>query len=172
MTLYDLTQQMEELLAMLEELPEQDKEDADTQEQAIRDTLEMVSMDFAEKADGYGKVLCQLQAEADAVKTQKMRLAARQSAIEKNIDRLKDAMLNAMIQIGQKKLKTDLFTFSTRAGQDLVITADSVFEIPDDYLRYKDPEPDKIAIKKYLKEHPEEEISWAHLVDTQSLTIR
>lgn len=169
MTLYELTDDMLKLLNMLEQLPEEGDEESELQEQAIRDTMEAVAGDFTEKAEGYGKVLRQLLAEIEAVKAEKMRLAKVQNNLERNADRLKDAMKHAMMMLHLKKLKTDLFTFSTRAGQELVIDAENIFEIPDDFLRYKDPEPDKTAIKKYLKFN---EAPWAHMEETQSLIIK
>lgn len=164
MTIYTISDDMMRILNMLEQQPEDE-----TEEQALKDTLEMIKMDFAEKADGYGKVLRQLQAEAEAVKAEKIRLSQRQSTLEKNAERLKETMKQAMIMTGQKKVKTDLFTFSTRAGKELVIDTDNVFEIPDELLRYKDPEPDKAAIKEYLKTN---ECSWAHMAETQSLIVK
>ena len=60
MTLYDLENDYLELLTMLEE----DPEEAD--ETAIHDTLSMILLDIDEKIEGYGKVLKQLQADAEA----------------------------------------------------------------------------------------------------------
>lgn len=165
MTIYTISDDMLRILNMLEQQPEDE-----TEEQALRDTLEMIKMDFAEKADGYGKVLRQLQAEAEAIKAEKIRLGKRQSTLEQNAERLKETMKQAMIMTGQKKVKTDLFTFSTRAGKELVIDTDNIFEIPDELLRYKDPEPDKAAIKEYLKTNPE--CCWAHMIETQSLIVK
>lgn len=165
MTIYTISDDMMRILNMLEQQPEDE-----TEEQALKDTLEMVKMDFAAKADGYGKVLRQLQAEAEAIKAEKIRLGQRQSTLEKNAERLKETMKQAMLMTGQKKVKTDLFTFSTRAGKELVIDTDNVFEIPDELLRYKDPEPDKAAIKEYLKTNPE--CGWAHMIETQSLIVK
>ena len=42
-------------------------------------------------------------------------------------------------------------------------------KVPEQYLRYKDPEPDKKAIGEWLKDHDEE---WAHLEDNISLIVR
>lgn len=169
MTLYELTDEMMTLLSWLEEA---DDESSIPDQQAIEDTLAMVAEDFCAKADGYGKVLKQLQADAEAVKAEKMRLAARQSSLEKSADRLKEAMRDALVKLGQKSLKTDLFTFSTRAGQELVIDAESVYELPMEMVRIVDPVPDKMAIKKYIKEHAGEEITWAHMEPTVSLIVK
>lgn len=187
MTLYELTQEMQELLNMLEQLPAEIPammEDGSNEEevaaakarqlqeeQAITDTLEMVAMDFTDKADGYGKVLRQMQAEISAVKAEKMRLARRQSLLEAREEKLSDALRDALLQTGKKNLKTDLFTFGTRKSEQ-VIPAEDWRRVPDDFLKYLDPVPDKVAMKKYLKSHPDEEFEWGHMQENIILTIR
>ena len=166
MTLYELTEDMAALLARLEQVDEEDE----TLEQAIKDTLEMVAMDFADKADGYAKVLRQIQADAESVKAEKLRLAKRQSALENNADRLKEALKKAMEATGQKSLKTELFSFSVRSSQSVEILTDNVFEIPDEYLRYKDPEVDKTKLAAWLKLNPE--CSFARMATKTSLTVK
>lgn len=178
MTLFELSDEYAELKRIqeiLSEIPEEEKDEL--QEKAVNDTFEMVQLDFLDKADGYGMVLKNLEASQDELKAQEeilkaeaARLAARRKALERNADRLKEAMLNAMIATGQSKIKTDKFTFGTRKSSSLVITTDNVFEIPDDLLRYKEPEPDKAAIKEYMKDHPD--VSWARIETKQSLSVR
>lgn len=169
MTLYELTDQMYALLLKLEEIPPEDPEERETWEAAIRDTLEMLADDFAEKAEGYGQVMKQLQADAEAVKAEKMRLGRRQQALENNIERMREAIKRAMLITDQKRVKTDLFSFSVSPRLDLVIDAD-VTEIPDDLVRVK-AEPDKTAIKAFLKENPDG-CTFAHFELAYTLTVR
>ena len=167
MTLYDLTDQMAALLAKMEELPPEDPEERELWETALNDTMAMLLEDFADKADDYGRVMKQLQADAEAVKTEKMRLAKRQQAIENNIDRMREAIKQSMLITGQKKIKTDLFSFGVWPRLALVI--DKEDEIPDDLLRIK-VEPDKAAIKAFLKAQPDS--TFAHFEPEYALTIR
>ncbi len=167
MTLYDLTDQMAALLAKMEELPPEDPEERELWETALNDTMAMLLEDFADKADDYGRVMKQLQADAEAVKTEKMRLAKRQQAIENNIDRMREAIKQSMLITGQKKIKTDLFSFGVSPRLALVI--DKEDEIPDDLLRIK-VEPDKAAIKAFLKAQPDS--TFAHFEPEYALTIR
>lgn len=169
MTLYELTDQMYSLLQKLEEIPPEDPEEREIWEEAIRDTLAMLVDDFAENAEGYGKVMKQLQADAEAVKSEKMRLARRQQALENNVERMREAVKRAMLITGQKKVKTDLFSFSVSPRLDLVIDAD-VDEIPDDLVKVK-AEPDKTAIKAFLKENPDG-CTFAHFEPAYTLTVR
>lgn len=170
MTLYELTEEFLRLQQWLEE------EDAD-EDQALNDTLEMVSQDFEQKADSYGMVIRNLEADAAEIKAQEdilldevKRLRSKRCGIEHSTDRMKAAIQRALELIGKKSLKTEKFTFSNRSSSSVVIDAETVFDIPDDYLRYKDPEPDKTAIKKYLDDHPDCE--WAHMETKVSLTLR
>jgi len=169
MTLYELTDQMYSLLQKLEEIPPEDPEEREIWEEAIRDTLAMLVDDFADKAEDYGRVMKQLQADAEAVKAEKMRLARRQQALENNVERMREAVKRAMLITGQKKVKTDLFSFSVSPRLDLVIDAD-VDEIPDDLVKVK-AEPDKAAIKSFLKENPDG-CTFAHFEPAYTLTIR
>ena len=168
MTLYELTDQMFSLLQKMEEIPPEDPEERETWDAAIHDTLAMLVDDFAEKAEGYGQVMKQLQADAEAVKAEKMRLARRQQALENNVERMREAIKRSMLITGQKKVKTDLFSYSVSPRLDLVIDAD-VDEIPDGLVKVK-AEPDKTAIKAYLKKNPD--CTFAHFEPAYTLTVR
>ena len=98
-----------------------------------------------------------------------MRLGRRQQALENNIERMREAIKRAMLITDQKRVKTDLFSFSVSPRLDLVIDAD-VEEIPDDLVRVK-AEPDKAAIKAFLKENPDG-CTFAHFEPAYTLTVR
>ena len=168
MTLYELSDQMSSLLAKMEEPAPEDPEERELWETACQDTLAMLLDDFTEKAEGYGCVLKQLQADAEALKNEERRLNGKRKAIENNIERMREAMKSAMLLTGQKKVKTELFSFGVSPRLDLVIDAD-VTEIPDDLVRVK-AEPDKTAIKAFLKENPD--CGFAHFEPAYTLTIR
>lgn len=139
-------------------------------EQALKDTFEMVMGDFQDKAEAYGWVLTELDARADAMKKAKLELEKKQRALTNRAERLKESMRMALERIGSKKLTAGTFTFSTRTSQSVAIDTENVFEIPDEMLRYSDPEPDKTAIKNYLKEHPD--CTWAHMEQKTSLIMK
>lgn len=126
----------------------------------------MVEQDFKDKADAYGQVYTQLMADAETIHDEIDRLQAMRKAKEAGAKRLKDAMLNAMLATGQSKVEGHLYSFSTRKSQRLEITG----EVPEDFLRYKEPEPKKDDITRWLKGHGP--VEWAHLEDNISLQIR
>lgn len=160
MTLYNLKTEYLELLALLE--------DPDVSEETVRDTLSMVLEDINDKVEDYGKVLKQMEADREALKAEKMRLALRQQAIENGIERLREGIKSAMLITGQKKIKTQLFTFglSTRKKLVLDVSADGV---PYEYATVTiKPDTKKIteAIGKGCA------IDFAHFEEAESLTIR
>ena len=117
MTLYEMEQRYRSFLDMAEE--------GELSEEALQDMREYLLTDIAEKLEGYGCVLKQLQADAEAVKAEKLRLAGKQATLEKNIDRLREAMKTAMLLTDQRKVKTALFTFSTTTRVTPVVTVEA-----------------------------------------------
>lgn len=77
MTLYELTSDYMELLTMLE--------DPDADEEVIADTLEGLAGDIEAKADGYARVMRQMDADAVAIKAEEERLANRRRSLENRL---------------------------------------------------------------------------------------
>lgn len=127
-TLYELTRDYQALLEMME-----DTEDA----QIVIDTLEGVEGEIEIKADGYAKVMRQLEGEVDMLKAEIDRLTGRKKTIENNIQRMKDSLQAAMVATGKKKFKTDLFSFSVQknGGKAPVIWDVPVEDLPDDLVK-------------------------------------
>lgn len=174
MTLYELTDDMRSLLAMLEDLPDEEPEARERQEQAIKDTLSMLALDFKEKAEGYGMVIRQMQADAEALKSEKLRIAKKQSSLETNIDRLRGAMLYAMLLTGQTKVKTPLFSFSTQTRWKAYLDVDPA-EVPEEFRKQQEIKIDMPAVEKWLKADGCKNVGdcqWAHLDQVESLIMR
>jgi hypothetical protein len=164
MTLYDLTDELMELLQLAE--------DPDTDPEALEGSLESVSGLFEDKADGYAKIIRQLNAEAEMVDAEIKRMKTKKDALKKNAERIKMSLQAAMIATEKRKFKTPFFTFSIRKNPDkVVMDVDDIWKIPEHYLRYKDPEVNSDAIKKAIKAG--EDLSGiAHLESTESLIIK
>ena len=158
MTLYELTGEQIRLMDILAD-PDIDAED-------LQDTIDMVEENFRDKADAYGQVYTQLMADAEMLNDEIERLTAFRKAKENGAKRLKDAMLRAMLLTGQSKVEGHMYAFTTRKSKKLEITG----EVPEDFLRYKDPEPDKKMITDWIKKG--HEVSWAHLEENTSLIVR
>jgi len=165
MTLYELTAEYQQLLELAE--------DPDIPEEALADSLEALGMDIEDKADGYAKVIAQLNADATALKAEIDRLTARKRTIERNVDRMKESLKTTMILTGKTKFKTELFSFGIQKNPPKVVIDDPSRIYPE-YLIEQDPKVDTMAIRNALKDDAESPL-WegiAHLEQTEGVRIR
>lgn len=140
MRLYDLTEQYEMLLEMAQEGGE------GVDYEAMLQGMEGV---ISDKLDGYCKVIKTLEAEAEAVKTESVRLAQRKTALENQASRMKEAMKIGMLKLNMDKHKSTLFTVSvTKPRQRVEVT--NIDAVPLELLRVK-KEVDKTAAMELLK---------------------
>lgn len=161
MNLYEITG---ELLALLEMA-----ESPDTDPDALRDTMEAVTGELEEKAEGYGCVIRQLEYDVAALATEIKRLTNRKRAIEENISAMKTRLQDAMTATGKTKLKTNLFSFTVRKNAPALTVTDED-KIPERYWVLPEPVLDKAALKDDLKSG--QEIPGATLTQGESLQIR
>ena len=139
-TLYEITGDYLRLLEMLEE---------NIDPQAFKDTLEGIEGEFEIKADGYARVLKELNAEADKYNAEIQHMAARRDSINNRGKMLKQHLYDSMKATGKLKFKTDLFSFGIQKNggvQPMEILPDVT--IPDEYCR---KEPDNAKIREALK---------------------
>ena len=160
-TLYELTNDYLTLLDMAE--------DPDTDEQALIDTMEGIEGEIEIKADGYARVMKQLEATSANLEFEEKRLMNRRKTIDRNIKRMKQALQDAMIATGKPKFKTDLFSFTIRKNPASVVI-DRETSIPPEFLIPQDPKIDKKAIKAAIDRG--DDITFAHLEQGESLIIR
>lgn len=142
-TLYELTQEYQALLDMME-----DCDDA----QVVIDTLEGIEGEIEIKADGYAKVMRQLEGEADAIKAEIDRLSSRKKTIENNIAKMKESLQAAMVATGKTKFKTDLFSFAVQknGGKAPVVWHIPADELPDKFVKIE-RKPDSAAMFDYIE---------------------
>ena len=160
-TLYELTNDYLTLLDMAE--------DPDVEEDVLRDTMEGIEGEIEIKADGYARVMKQLEATSANLEFEEKRLMNRRKTIDRNIKRMKQALQDAMIATGKPKFKTDLFSFTIRKNPASVVI-DHATCIPPEFLIPQDPEVDKKAIKAAIDRG--DDIKFAHLEQGESLIIR
>ena len=164
MTLYELSNDYMTLLEMAE--------DPDVDEQAFMDTLEGIDGALEDKADGYAKVIRNLEADAAACDAESKRLRNKKQTIENNIKRMKSVLQFAMQMTGKTKFKTALFTFGIRKNPaSVVIDAANVRDFPEQYIIESEPILDKKALKDALKAG-EDMTGLCHLEQSESLSIR
>ena len=162
MTLYELTGEWQQVLSMME--------DPDVPEEAVRDTLEGLSGEIEEKADGYAKVMRQLQAEAEAIEKEEERLNDRRDMLMSRVARMKEALMESMRATGKTKFKTTLFSFGIRKASQKRLVIDHEEAVPDKYWK----QPPKVIDTKMLKADlaSGDMVGVAHLEQSEYLSIR
>lgn len=106
-----------------------------------------------------------LSAEAEALKAEKMAFAERQKQCENKIANLKQYI---MFATEGQKFETTEVKISFRNTPVVEIAEGTI--LPEQYLRFKDPEPDKTALKEALKAG--EVIDGCALVNSVSVQIK
>lgn len=163
MTLYELRNEWEyELQTMMEE---------GVDEQVIKDTLEGIGAEIEIKADGYAKIMRNLQAEADAYGAEIKRMTERKKALESNVERLKRNLEQTMIATGKEKFKTKLFGFNIQNNPPKVVIDDPQ-KVPQELLIRQEPKVDLAVLKNLLSNREGERNEYAHLERGRSLRIR
>lgn len=142
--------------------------DPDISPDALRDTMDAINGELEDKADGYARVIRELEAEEAGLDAEIKRLQARKSAVSGNKGRIKDALESAMRETGKLKFKTALFSFGIQKNPPSVAILSE--NIPLDYLVVPEPQPDKKRILAELKAGAT--FDWAELRQTEALRIR
>lgn len=161
MTLYELREEYKQLLIMLED------EGADPE--VIADTLEGMEGDINEKVDSYCIIAEQLSSDADRLRAEEVRLAKRRKSIEGNRDRLRAALLKAMLIMEKPQIKTDRYTVTVKATSGRLVIDDPL-GIPEEYIVLKSSVDEK-AVKDALKKL-DIPVPWAHIETDQTIQIR
>ena len=161
MTLYEMTDNYKAVLEMAQ--------NPDIDEQAIKDTLETIQGDIKEKADGYAKVIKELDGETDKLTAEIKRLTDRKNTIQNNIAYMKQSLKEAMTATGNLKFRTDLFSFNIQKNPPALIV-DNEETIPSEYLIPQEPKIDKKAIIDLLKNG--NKVPYAHIEQSEGVRIR
>ena len=149
--LYQLTENYENVLNMLY--------DENIDEEMIFDTLEGIEGEFEDKADGYAKIIKEIEAKKNARKEEAKRLTDSAKIFENRVNNLKQKLFNAMKATGKTKFATNLFTFNIAKNggkQALTIGGD----VPEEFTKTK-IENDTDKIRQALENG--ENLPFAHL---------
>ena len=148
--------------------------DLETGEILDPEKLDALQMEREQKLEGVALWVKDLKAEAEAVKAESDKLTARKKALDNKIDGLKQWLLYAL---NGEKLKTARCNVYQTHSQKVVIDdekalVDMLMTSPfgEKFLRVKDPEIDKNALKDSMKQGYEYE--FAHLEQTESVVIK
>jgi len=170
MKLYEYAEEFGALFDSLDEM------DGEEMEQAWFDTLESVEAEFDDKAENVIAFIKELNAQAAALKEQEKAFAERRRAKEHHAERLKKYLLGCMNTVGRKKIDRPMGCASVRNTpefprfEDEAAFADWALANDSSLLRFRPPEIDKTAVKKYLQAG--NEIDGVRLERSQSVIIK
>ena len=139
--------------------------DEETGEIIDPEKLSRLQMESDDKVEGIALWIKNLLSEAAAIKTEKDKLGERQKACENKAKNLKEYLSGFLA--GQK-FKTPRVAISYRKSESVNVS--DIGKIPEEYLKRKDPEPDKTAIKAAIKSG--QIIDGAEIVVNQNIQIK
>lgn len=141
--------------------------DEETGEILNADALHAVEAEAADKIEATALFLRELDAEAEAVKAEADRMAARVKSIKRKSDYIKSMLLDALHATG--KVKTARVTVSIRTTQAVEVSEGA--DLPEAYTTVKTTvSPNKVAIKQALLDGVE--VPGCHLEARESVSIR
>ena len=141
-------------------------------EDMLTDAFANATDDLKEKLENCCKYIANEKAVIEGLKEEEERLKTKRKSLENAIERLKALMLDAMTTAGEKKLPCGTFTVSVQSNPDKVVMDEPYIEnIPEEYLRFKDPEIDRKKILEDLKAGKDLE-GIAHIERSDGLRIR
>jgi hypothetical protein len=139
--------------------------DSETGEVLDSDKLSALQLEKDEKIENLALWVKNLEAEATALKAEKMAFAERQAKTEKLIASLKETLVR---ELNGSKFNTTKVQVSFRKSEKVEV--EDVFKLPDDLVVYKMPEPNKTEIKKLLKAG--QEITGCKLINNNNIQIK
>ena len=140
MTIYEIDQAIMECV------------DFETGEIIDTEQLDKLQMERDTKLENVACWIKDLNAEAEAIKTEKQILANRQKVAENKAESLKKYLAYAL---GGKKFSTAKCAVSFRNTESVEVTEEgleALMKEHDELLTYKAPEPNKTAIKQAIKD--------------------
>lgn len=162
MTLYEINGLIENVLANC-----YDPETGEIYDEEMMVQYDSLQMAKEEKVENIVCFIKNLTADANAIREEEKALASRRQAALRKAEHLQ-SYLQFCLQ--GEKFNSPKGSVSYRKSQKVEIDGNRLFEIPERYLRYKDPEPDKTAIKEALKGG--QAVPGCKLVDNVSMIIK
>lgn len=121
------------------------------------------------KAGNYAKVITNIQSDSDAIDAEIKRLKAMKDTKDRAVNRLKEALREAMLVSGIDKIESSLFKLSLRRSE--AVEVDVVEALPNDFVTRKVVvTADKVSIKEAIKRG--ENITGARIIENFSLQIK
>lgn len=139
--------------------------DAETGEIINAEMLDNLQMERDVKIENIALYIKDLKAEAEALKAEKLAFAERQRVAENKVESLKNYL--SYVLKGQA-FKTVKASVSFRKSQ--IVDVPDILALDENFVRYKDPEADKTAIKEAIKAG--QIVKGATLIENTSIIIK
>lgn len=163
MKLFDI----DERLAACVKLDESRVVDTESDEIIDLEAIAALEMERDKKIENLGCWYKNLLAEAEALKAQKNAFAEREKAKKAKAESLKGFLGR---YLNGKKFETAKVAMSFRKSEAVEFDAKCIGDVPEEFLKFKDPELDKVAVKKAIKAG--ETVPGCELVQRQNLQIK
>ena len=163
MKLFDI----DERLAACVKLDESRVVDTESGEIIDLEAIAALEMERDKKIENLGCWYKNLLAEAEALKAQKNAFAEREKAKKAKAESLKGFLGR---YLNGKKFETAKVPMSFRKSEAVEFDAKCIGDVPEEFLKFKDPELDKVAVKKAIKAG--ETVPGCELVARQNLQIK
>lgn len=139
----------------------------------VEGILAVIGDELEAKADGYARVIRNMEAQAAMFKEEEKRIAEKRKRLEAGADKLKQNLFESMKATGKEKFKTDLFSFSIQkngGALPVILDVKDTSELPDDLVQITE-KPDLKAIAAYIEETGD--LTYAHFGERgESLRIK
>lgn len=162
MRLYEITQDIAELEELInnEELTEDE----------VTEVKSMIESVLNEKAEQIAYVIKNKESDIKAIKEEEKRLKEKRKSVEKSAERLKSYVLENLLTLDKKKIKTSVGDIAIRKSQAVEVSTD-VNVLDDRFKRVKTTvEADKAALKEAIKSG--EVVDGVEIVENYSLNVR
>jgi len=141
MNLYTLTTEAKMIASLLE------TEELTSELEAM---LVINQQELSEKSINYAKVIRNLEADSDAIDNEIKRLKAMKEAKDRAIDRMKEAVREAMLASGIDTIDSSLFKLSLRRSESVEVV--NIDQLPENLIVVKKTvSADKVKIKEAIK---------------------
>lgn len=163
MKLFDI----DERLAACVKLDESRVVDTESGEIIDLEAIAALEMERDKKIENLGCWYKNLLAEAEALKAQKNAFAEREKAKNAKAESIKGFLGR---YLNGKKFESAKVAMSFRKSEAVEFDAKCIGDVPEEFLKFKDPELDKVAVKKAIKAG--ETVPGCELVARQNLQIK
>lgn len=163
MKLFDI----DEKLAACVKLDESRVVDTESGEIIDLEAIAALEMERDKKIENLGCWYKNLLADAEALKAQKNAFAEREKAAKAKAESLRGFLGR---YLNGKKFETAKVAMSFRKSEAVEFDAKCIGDVSEEFLKFKDPELDKVAVKKAIKAG--ETVPGCELVARQNLQIK